>query len=168
MQSPVFLGSGRALRPSSPKLLPPSQTVAMALLTRKASARACRVGRSHCQASCHHPTPSILHIATSDLLPPWLIPMSLTAIPFQCKDIQQFTANAQHKKRQKTAQISKNENRIRECGFNPKSASKFCPEASPAENMVTVPLGPPLPPSDSTKQIHKLPTWSEVQIQKKH
>ena len=39
--------AGGALRPSSPKLLPPRSTCMTVLLTRKASARACRVGTTH-------------------------------------------------------------------------------------------------------------------------
>ena len=37
----------RALRPSSPKLLPPRRTSVTLLLTRRASARACRIGTMH-------------------------------------------------------------------------------------------------------------------------
>ena len=38
-----------------------------------------------------------------------------------------------------------------ECGFNPKLASKICPEESQAESMKTVPLGPAIPSSDFNK-----------------
>ena len=49
-----------------------------------------------------------------------------------------------------------------EGGFNPKLASKFCPEESQAESMKTIPHGPAIPSSHFTKQIHKSPIWPEV------
>ena len=66
--------SARALRPSSPKLFLPRLTRVMALLTRKASARACRVGMMHmakctgdswvfhCNCCVMHCQPAISHV----------------------------------------------------------------------------------------------------------